>query len=328
MRIEELFETFDSLNVLIVGDVMIDRYWTGKVDRISPEAPVPIVALHQSEARLGGAANVALNVKALGATPYLCSVIGKDDLGRKFLELLPAKSISNKHLVLSEARRTTVKTRILANNQQMLRVDEEDVTDLSEEEGKKLLKVIRNLLDQRSIHVILFQDYNKGVLSENIIREIILEGIKRDIPTAVDPKFHNFWAYKRVSLFKPNLSEINRQLPFDLETEPASLKKAVQYINSKLGNRISLITLSDKGLFIDDSQVRNELLPTQVRNIADVCGAGDAVISIAALGLALDMDIHMIAQLANIAGGQVCEQVGVAAINKLKLLEEFKTYIG
>lgn len=325
MRIEEQFEAFNSLNILIVGDVMIDRYWTGKVERISPEAPVPVVALEQSESRLGGAANVALNVKALGATPYLCSVIGKDAVGKKLLSLLPKNKISNKQFVVSDTRRTTVKTRILANNQQMLRVDEEDIEDLSEQEANELLRLIRELLDQREIHLILFQDYNKGVLSEYIIREVILESLRRDIPTAVDPKFNNFWSYKRVSLFKPNLKEIGRQLPFDLGTDKAGLTKATQYINDKLGNRITLITLSDKGLYIDDKQKTDALLPTKIRAIADVCGAGDAVISVAALGLALKMDINTIAQLANIAGGQVCERVGVVAVDKVQLLDEFKS---
>ncbi len=323
MKTEELFEAFNRLNVLIVGDVMIDRYWTGKVDRISPEAPVPVVALQRSDIRLGGAANVALNIKALGATPYLCSIIGADEAGNQFQQLLPKNNISSKYLSISDTRRTTVKTRILAGSQQMLRIDEEDLNVLSTIEASKLLQSIKELLDQREIHVILFQDYNKGVLSEQVIREVMLEAVRRDIPTAVDPKRANFWAYKRVNLFKPNLKEIQQQLPFTLSIDEESLNQAARYINSKLGNRLSLITLSDKGLFIDDNGQKNGLHPTQVRNIADVCGAGDAVISVAALGLALGLDAHTIARLANLAGGQVCEQVGVVAVNKQQLFQEY-----
>lgn len=320
---DAIFEAFNRLNVLVVGDVMIDRYWSGKVERISPEAPVPVVALQQSESRLGGAANVALNVKALGATPYLCSVVGEDEAGQTIASLLSEEGISAKYIVESKERRTTLKTRILASHQQMLRVDEEDLDDLSDNEANSLLSGIRELLDTREIHVILFQDYNKGVLSQSVIRDVILEAVKRDIPTAVDPKVNNFWAYKRTDLFKPNLKEISRQVPFDLNIDIPNLQKASQLIKNKIGNRISLITLSEKGLFVSDNE-QQAILPTEVRDIADVCGAGDAVISVAALALALNLDIQLMAALANIAGGQVCEKVGVVAVNKADFLAEAK----
>lgn len=319
----QIFPAFEKVNVLVVGDVMIDRYLTGTIDRISPEAPVPVVLLKESENRLGGAANVALNIKAMGATPYLCSVVGDDENGKLFQELLPKRDIQAKYIVTSTSRKTTVKTRILAQHQHVLRVDSEDTADLTDAEAKDFLKMVREILDAKDIHVILFQDYNKGVLSASIIREVLLEAIKRDIPTAVDPKFNNFWSYQRATLFKPNLKEIRAQLPFPVETSPASLRKASEYIRSKMGNQHTLITLSEKGLYIDNEK-RGEVIPTQPRAIADVCGAGDTVISVAALGMALNLNMQQVAALANLAGGQVCERVGVVSVDRAQLQREYE----
>ena len=319
------FDSFQQQNILIVGDVMIDRYLTGKVDRISPEAPVPVVHLQGRDSRLGGAGNVALNLKALGATPYLCSVIGQDENARQLMGLLPGLQLSAKGLIRSAERKTSVKTRIIAANQHLLRVDDEDTYGLSEEEAGLLLDGVRDILDNRNIHAILFQDYNKGVLTHKVIHEVMLEAIKRDIPTAVDPKFDNFWDYKHVTLFKPNLKEIQAQLSFPVAPRLQSLKKAAGQIHGKLGNRYSLITLSEKGIFYDgDGQ--SEILGTHPRTIADVCGAGDTVFAIAGLGLSLGMDIRDIAILANLAGGQVCEKVGVVPVDKAQLETEYQTY--
>ncbi len=318
-----ILKVFSQFNVLIVGDVMIDRYLNGKVSRISPEAPVPVVHLQQSENRLGGAANVALNLKAVGANPYLCSLVGADDFGDQFVQLLPQSGLSNKYILRSGERSTTVKTRILAQNQQLLRVDSEDVHDLSKKEAGKYLEAIRKLMDGKDIHIILFQDYNKGVLSHKVINEIMLEAVKRDIPTAVDPKFKNFWSYKRVTLFKPNLKEVRAQFQEEVEPTLESLQKASDKVRSKLGNQITLITLSEKGLFIE-KEGQGLIVPTQERIIADVCGAGDTVISIASLGLAAGMNIKDIAMLSNLAGGQVCEKVGVVPVDLDQLKEEYE----
>ncbi len=318
-----IFKAFSQLNVLIVGDVMIDRYLRGKVNRISPEAPVPVVHLQQSENRLGGAANVALNLKAVGATPYLCSLVGKDEFGDQFTQLLPSSGLSNKYVLRSGERMTTVKTRIIAQHQQLLRVDSEDVHHLSSREAGKYLGIIRDLLDSKDIHVILFQDYNKGVLSHKVINEIMLEAVKRDIPTAVDPKFNNFWSYKQVTLFKPNLKEIRAQFKESVEPTLESLQKAADKVRNKLGNQITLVTLSEKGLFIE-KEGQGLIVPTHKRTIADVCGAGDTVISLAALGLVTGMDIKDIATLSNLAGGQVCERVGVVPVDLEQLQEEYE----
>lgn len=321
----DIFDSFNKLNVLVVGDMMIDRYLTGNVERISPEAPVPVVHLQKREDRLGGAANVALNIKALGATPYLCSVIGTDRDGDRLLDLLPESGLSTKGIVQCQERITTIKTRILAGSQQLIRVDEETTEDLSEAEASIFFENIRHILDERSIHVILFQDYNKGVLSQQVIRAVMLEAIKRDIPTAVDPKFKNFWAYKHITLFKPNLKEIRNQLPMPVEPEQPSLQQAADYVRGKLDNTHTLITLSEKGLFIENNG-ESFIVGTRPRQIADVSGAGDTVISVAALGLALSLSMVEIAVLSNLAGGQVCERLGVVPVNKAQLQQEYEQY--
>lgn len=319
----DFFAAFNDLNIMIVGDVMIDRYLTGAVTRISPEAPVPVVHLTESQDRLGGAANVALNIKALGATPYLCSVIGADENGQVFDRILPDHQLTDRGILRSQERQTTVKTRVISSHQHLLRVDREDTHDLSSTDEQAYLERIREILDSKEIHLILFQDYNKGVLTYRIIREIILESIKRDIPTVVDPKFKNFWAYKHVSLFKPNLREIQQQLPFEIKAEMGDLRKASDYIKTQLGNQHTFITLSEQGLFFDSSG-KTAIIPTQARQIADVCGAGDTVISIVALGLAASLEMPLIANLSNLAGGQVCEKVGVVPVDKAQLRKEYE----
>lgn len=316
-----LLDAFAGLNVLVIGDVMIDRYLRGTVDRISPEAPVPVVRMRDYQDRLGGAANVALNIKALGATPYLCSVVGRDQNAAIFKGLLPQHGLSDRCILQDPERVTTVKTRVIAQNQQLLRVDQEDTHDLSEAMQEWVLAGVRELLDSTDIHLILFQDYNKGVLTEKLIGEVIAEAIRRNIPTAVDPKYRNFWSYKNVTLFKPNLREIQDQLDFIVTAEIEVLKRAAAYIRGKLDNPYTLITLSDKGLFVDHAG-QGHLIPTHPRSIADVCGAGDTVISTAALALAAGLDAEGIGILANLAGGQVCEKVGVVPVDLAQLKAE------
>ncbi|GJM31304.1 MAG: carbohydrate kinase [Saprospiraceae bacterium] len=319
----DIFQRFGQQNILVVGDVMIDRYLTGRVSRISPEAPVPVVEFQESQNRLGGAANVALNLRALGAKTFLGSVIGQDENTVIFQELLEELGLSATGILTSSERMTTVKTRVIASNQHLLRVDREDTKDLSAQESNNFLSQIKGLLDTEKIDLILFQDYNKGVLTEQVIRGIINEALKRNIPTAVDPKFKNFWAYQKVTLFKPNLKEIRSQLPFPVSPTLDDMKKAANFIKDKLNNTATVITLSEKGLFVMDGQ-SSVIIPTQERSIADVCGAGDTVISVLALGLAAGYNnLYEIATLANLAGGQVCEKVGVVPVDCKQLQKEY-----
>ena len=322
MNANQLFEEFNSVKVMVIGDVIIDRYLDGKVDRISPEAPVPIVRLNQSDNRLGGAANVALNIKAMGATPYLFSIIGDDENADIFENLMPQNNLWSEGIFRSKQRCTTVKTRVMADHQQLLRVDREDILDLDESEEKKLLKYIHDFLEKRSVDVIILQDYNKGIFSFSSIKKILLAAISHDIPVIVDPKKNNFFEFKNVKIFKPNLKEIRDSLPFEVLPNVESLKKASDYLRQKSGSKNNIITLSEHGIFIDDGKTP-QIIPTQVRRIADVCGAGDSVISLIALGWALNLSLEEIALLANLAGGQVCEKVGVVPVNKEQLKSEY-----
>lgn len=322
MNAQNIFKDFDGLNVLIIGDVMLDRYLNGQVNRVSPEAPVPIVRLEDQEDRPGGAANVALNIKAMGAKPFLCSVVGNDSNADIFETILPEAGIDCSGIIRSDERCTTVKTRIIAANQHLLRVDREDTQDLSESEQRKLLDIVNHLLEKQQIDVILFQDYNKGVLSLRVIRQIILEAIRREIPTVVDPKKQHFLEFRNTTLFKPNLKEIREAVPFSIHPNLESLRKASYYLRSKMRNNVIMVTLSERGIFIDTG-AEQKIIPTQARKIADVCGAGDTVVSVAALGLALGLDMHDVAILANLAGGQVCEKVGVVPVQKDLLLAEY-----
>ncbi|MBC7921691.1 MAG: D-glycero-beta-D-manno-heptose-7-phosphate kinase [Ferruginibacter sp.] len=318
--IEEIFGAFNRLRVLIIGDVMVDAYLWGKVERISPEAPVPIVNVQRRERRLGGAGNVALNVQSLGATPVLCSVIGTGVDGETFLTLLAENQLTNEGILQSEERITTVKNRVLSGSQQILRIDSETDALLNEEERKALIRRVKELAP--TCDVVLFQDYDKGVLSKETIWEIIRFAEKRNIPTVVDPKKRNFVHYQNATLFKPNLKELREGLQIDFNADnPAELVYATGLLKQRLQLKAALITLSEKGVYIDYDDERH-LLPAHIRQIADVSGAGDTVISIAALCLALRLPPRLLAGLANLGGGLVCEYVGVVPVDKERLKEE------
>lgn len=313
MSAREILQKFERQTVLIIGDVMLDRYLTGTVSRISPEAPVPVILHRATEDRLGGAANVALNIRALGATPVLCTVVGQDAEGQALRQMLPDTGMTDKGLVFSKTRRTTVKTRVLGNNQQMLRIDQEDDHDLSRQEQKTLVQRVLSLLENMPVQAIILQDYNKGVLTPGVIKAILNAARQRGILSAVDPKKHNFFAFRGADLFKPNLKEIRDSVPFQVQPNMDSLLQAAGYLHKKLEHRITMITLSEKGLFLEN-QKEARLYPTVPRNVADVSGAGDTVISVAALALAAGLPLPLVAALSNLAGGQVCEYPGVVPV--------------
>lgn len=313
---------FSDLRILVIGDVMIDRYLRGKVDRISPEAPVPVIHLRDEENRLGGAANVILNIQALGAEAIIGSVIGSDEAGRNFLSMLEKHSLSTAGIYASKERQTTVKTRIIAQNQQLLRADREDTHALTTEEEKELLKKITRICSEQVIHLILLQDYNKGVLSLNFIEAMLSLAEQCHLKVAVDPKKDNFWAYRNVDLFKPNLREIQQQLDFRVNPTLTDLDRADQFIRQQLNNRYTMITLANHGVYVSDGTT-SAIYPTQERQISDVSGAGDTVISVTACGLAKGMSLAELAILANLAGGQVIEKPGVVAVNLEQLTLEF-----
>ncbi|MBX2934944.1 MAG: carbohydrate kinase [Ferruginibacter sp.] len=321
---DKLFHQFTQLKVAVVGDVMLDTYWLGNVDRISPEAPVPVVALNKKEQRIGGAANVALNVAALGANISMISILGNDDEGEQLTRLLAANHINTKYLVHSEHRITTNKIRIISRNQHMMRLDAEMADDIKTADEERLLYAFENYLAAESPHIVILEDYNKGVLTENLIKKIISLCKKQNIITTVDPKRKNFFAYTGIDIFKPNLKEVKDGLNILQQNVTLSFLKDVHLLlQEKLDHKISLITLSEKGVFYQDDK-NAAVIPTHIRSIADVSGAGDTVIAVASLVYAATKDARLMSEMANIAGGLVCEEVGTVAIDKMKLLQECK----
>lgn len=325
--ITKLFNNFSSMNIMVIGDVMIDSYLWGKVERISPEAPVPIVAVNKRENRLGGAANVAINLTSLGAVPILCSVIGNDQKSDLFREIMRSLKMKTGGIVTGDKKRiTTTKFRIIGNNAQMMRVDEETEKHLSAAEEKRLMTAIRQILKKGNIHAIIFEDYDKGVITPNIIKEVTSLATRLSIPVIADPKKRNFSEYKNLTLFKPNLKELREGMKLDHLETIEDIEKAVQQLQKKNHLDIVMVTLSEAGVFLSTKEGKNgfirKRIPAHIRNIADVSGAGDTVISVAALCLALKTDPEFMASLSNLAGGLVCEELGVVPVSKDKLRNE------
>lgn len=316
------FNDFQSLRILVVGDVMIDSYYWGKSDRISPEAPVPVVSVSKYEHRLGGAANVALNLKAMGAEAILCGIVGSDNKGDLLKELLQQSNLSSEGIVHVSNRPTTVKTRIISGNQQMLRVDEEDTHPLNSNESALFFDRISNIINNKKCDAIIFEDYDKGAITPQLIEKVVALAKNKDIPTCVDPKKRQFLDYKNVSLFKPNLKELKEGLKIDIsQINLNNLDEAAKALRLQMPVDVILITLSEKGVYFNNGS-QSKLIPAHLRNIADVSGAGDTVISVATLCMALKLDTELMAALANLSGGLVCEHVGVVPIDAQKLKSE------
>lgn len=320
--IEEIFEAFKDKTVLVVGDVMIDHYMRGKASKISKEAPVPVLTLEKQEKRLGGAANVAMNIRALGATPILCSVVGDDPDGEEFERLLEYENMPNKGIIRSQNRVTTTKLRITSDLQHLIRVDREDVHPLIDLDQKSLLHHIKNLLDECDL--VIFEDYDKGTINPEVIEETIKLAKEKSIPIAVDPKRRNFTKYQGVSLFKVNIADLKDGLDIEFNAmEESELANAASQLKENVAADNYFITLSKNGLFYD-SGTESGKLDAHPRKIVEVLGAGDTVISISGLCLTLGLPLEFTAELANIAGGIVCEMPGAVPIDKEMLYKEAK----
>lgn len=313
-------ERFNGIKALVIGDVMIDAYSIGVVERMSPEAPVPVVNVKRRSNRLGGAANVALNLKALGATPIVCSVVGEDAHAALLLQLMQEHGLDTRGIIQSSERITTVKHRVLNGDKQMIRIDEEDTHELSQAEYDGFYEAIRELTNRMEFDIIILQDYNKGVLSKTLIQSVLKMAHDKDIPVAVDPKRQNFLAYQGVTLFKPNAKELREGMGMKAETLD-ELKEAAMKLQEQLHCQNLMVTLSQQGAMIL-SQNDFYHVAACPRHIVDVSGAGDTVLSVAALCTALKMDPKTTVTLSNIAGGLVCEQVGVVPIDKERFAEE------
>jgi len=320
--LQKIFDEMDNLHVVVIGDVMLDNYWWGDVDRISPEAPVPIIALHKRENRLGGAANVALNCRALGAKVTLASVVGDDSEGLQLIKLAAEAGIDTSLLMQSWRRPTTTKTRIMGRNQQMMRIDDEITDELFADEEHPFIDKVLKFLQIQKPQVVIFEDYNKGLLKPNVVAHIAAHCKEIGVVTSVDPKKKNFLAYKDVTIFKPNLKEIREGLHLSIEqVDQKELDDAHRKLNEALHHEVTFITLSERGVYYNNG-FASAIIPSHIRNIADVSGAGDTVIATASLVYAATKDVALMAEISNLAGGLVCEEVGVVSIKKDKLRKE------
>jgi len=319
---DQLFARFPNYHIAVLGDAMLDTYWWGNTERISPEAPVPVVALNSKEYRIGGAGNVALNLLALGAKVSMHTVIGQDEDGILLEQIMRDKGIGTAGVWLHPDRVTTNKIRVISRSQHLLRLDHEVSADIEQAIEQQFFRRMIDSFEQHKPDVLILEDYNKGVLTESLIASIVDYCRQHQIITTVDPKRANFFAYKGVDIFKPNLKEAREALNLlDKSVSLASMRNIHQKLHEKLQHAISLVTLSEHGVFYESSN-DSEILPAHIRNIADVSGAGDTVIAVASLVYAATRDVKLMAEIANLAGGIVCEEVGTAAIDASKLLAE------
>jgi D-glycero-beta-D-manno-heptose-7-phosphate kinase len=317
-RIKELEKNFSGKKIAVIGDMMLDGYFWGDVKRISPEAPVPVLEVEEEFFRFGGAANVALNISTLGGIPVPVGIIGYDNYGTIFTSLLNEFKIMDDGIVIDESRPTTTKTRVIADNQHVVRIDKESKDYIKESTEKKLFKFIENQINE--LDGIILQDYNKGVLTESLIKNVIDLANKSKKLITVDPKFENFYCYKNATVFKPNRKEAEAKLGakiFTAEEISIAGKKLLEQLKAKY----LLLTLGEEGIAIFENGKPVERMETKARKVADVSGAGDTVISTLTIAMAAGADILEACYLANYAGGLVCEEVGIVPIEQKKLFE-------
>ncbi len=312
---------FANINVLIIGDVMVDYYLFGEVNRISPEAPVPVVEIESKESRPGGAANVALNLHQLGARPFLLSMIGRDNTGNLLLKMLKDAGVRTNHVLQHKNRVTTLKTRIFDDDKQVVRFDEEDTEDVEDAQEALLIKEFKKIVSTDKIDIIIIQDYNKGVLTKYFIKQILLHATKAEIPVAVDPKERNFLDYQAIDLFKPNLREFSEAIGYRINSKSIeSLRSGAEELRRKNRFKNLMVTLGAQGIFCFTRDGQSFIVPAKTIKAADVSGAGDTVISIAALTFVQKYPMKEIAQFANKGAAAVCKKVGVTpvALRELK----------
>jgi rfaE bifunctional protein kinase chain/domain len=321
--IKNILHSFHSKRIAVIGDIMLDKYIFGHVSRISPEYPVPVVVVTHEDYRLGGAANVALNTLSLGANTILIGVTGADNNRELLLDLFRRHGLANEGLISDPSRPTTCKTRILSQNHHITRVDFESRKEIDAEIERAILNSLEAVLD--SIDAVVLEDYNKGLLTEQLIQQIITSAKKRKVPILVDPKLHNFFAYKGCTVFKPNLSEMGASLGLVIHNNDHDVEQACLLLHEKLEAETIIVTRSDKGMTIYNGTFTH--IEATSLDVADVSGAGDTVIGILALGAAAGIDIVTNATLANLAAGTVCQEVGAVPVRPDKLLKAYQEYL-
>lgn len=316
-RAKEILEGISGKRIAVIGDVMLDRYFWGSVTRVSPEAPVPVIDVEKETFHLGGAANVASNLKTLGLEPILCGLVGDDNSGRIFRDIASETGINIDGMFIDVERPTTVKTRIIGNNQQIARLDRESRSLVSNRGEKYIIEFVKSI---ENLGGIILEDYNKGVLSPILIREIIGHCKKHNINVFVDPKFDNFFSFNEVTVFKPNRKEASKALNMQINTQE-EIDKAGRRLLESIKCQYVLLTLGSGGMMMFENNGNKTHIPTKARHVADVSGAGDTTIATLAACMCTGANFIESAIIANIAAGIVCEEPGIVSIKKEKLLE-------
>lgn len=315
-RVDELLARMKGKRIAVIGDLMLDRYIWGSVSRISPEAPVPVIDMETEQARLGGAANVARNIQSLGGNPLLVGVIGADNSGKQLYDIIRENNFPPEGVVVDPSRPTTVKTRVIAHSQHVVRIDREQKADISAMIQRKIMDVLR--INISSIDGVIIEDYNKGVVVRDLIRQIIPLAREAGKPVSVDPKFHNFFEYKNVTVFKPNRKEAEEALLTRLKSDD-DIRRAGKALLERLEAENVLLTLGEQGMSLFEAGGGVSHVPTTARNVADVSGAGDTVISTLMMALVGGGSVREASALANIAGGIVCGYVGIVPVDRDEL---------
>jgi len=326
-RVRNFLKNSHNKKIAVIGDVMLDKYVYGEVNRISPEAPVQVVDIKSTAYRLGGAANVALNVKTLEAEPVLIGVIGDDDDGKVYLNTMKESGLVTTGIIKEGSRATTSKTRIIAHSQHIIRIDSEHKKDLDKNTASRLLKFFKDNI--KKFEAVILQDYNKGVLTKDVIAGIIKISGSANKPVYVDPKFDNFFEYRNVTVFKPNRKEVQDVIGEKVDGDE-SAKKIGRKLIDRLNCEFLVLTRGEKGMMLFDKEKDKTVvlnIPTKARHVADVSGAGDTVISTIAVMLAGGANIKEAVLIANQAAGIVCEEVGIIPIYKNALLNSSKDFL-
>jgi rfaE bifunctional protein kinase chain/domain len=315
-KLDDIFAGFSGKRIMIIGDLMLDEYLIGRVSRISPEAPVPVVEITEESHRLGGAANVALNIASLGVESVMVGVIGNDSAGEKLMEQFEKSDVRIDGIIKINDRPTTIKTRVIGDSQHIARVDKEQSNYLNPEEEQNICQIAGEILD--SVDAVIIEDYNKGVLTEKLISDLIDRANEKEKIITVDPKFKNFLNYHNITLFKPNIKETEQALAIKINNDRDLIEAGKTLMNTLMAKNI-LITRGANGMSLFEKDGRVTHLESRVRKVADVSGAGDTVISTLTAALTAGSSIQEAATIANYAAGIVCEYVGIVPIEKEKL---------
>jgi D-beta-D-heptose 7-phosphate kinase/D-beta-D-heptose 1-phosphate adenosyltransferase len=321
----KVLESFAEVRVLIIGDVMLDRYWWGTVSRISPEAPVPVVKLEKTELKAGGAANVAANISSLGATSLLVGVTGEDECGRALPQILEQHNVSAKHLISFSNRPTTTKTRIVAHNQHVVRIDEEQAAPLDAKQAQIVWQAADKLMPEAD--VVVLSDYAKGCLCDSVLSSVIETARKLKKIVLVDPKGKNYEKYKGATLLTPNKSEAAAASGIDI-TDERTIIEAGNRLLENLQIESLLITLGEDGMRLFEKGKGSKHFPAMARAVYDVTGAGDTVIAAMAVALGASLELPEAVKMANAAAGLAVEELGTTPVFAADLAKALENETG